>query len=53
MMELHRSGQFPIEKLCATYHIDKIDEALADVRSGKVSYMIGRRALATDITANR
>ena len=53
MIELHRSGQFPIERLCTTYNMDKINEALADVRSGKVSYMIGRQALATDDTANR
>ena len=35
-MELHRSGHFPIERLCKVYPIQKLETALADLKSGNV-----------------
>ena len=35
-MELHRSGNFPIERLCKVYPIEKLETALTDLKSGSV-----------------
>ncbi|KAF5239229.1 hypothetical protein FANTH_10031 [Fusarium anthophilum] len=36
LIELHRAGKFPIEKLCQTYHFSELPQAIADMHSGKV-----------------
>ena len=36
LVEMHRSGSFPLEKLVRFYEIDQINEAFADAASGKV-----------------
>lgn len=36
-MELHRQGQFPIERLCKTYSVNDLDKALEDLHKGSVS----------------
>lgn len=36
LMELHRSGNFPIERLCKIYPIEKLETALTDLKSGSV-----------------
>lgn len=36
LMEMHQAGSFPVDKLCKTYPIDKFEDALADIKSGKV-----------------
>ncbi|KAI4244672.1 MAG: hypothetical protein L6R40_002876 [Gallowayella cf. fulva] len=38
LMELHRSGDFPIERLCKVYPIDQLETALADLKSGSVKF---------------
>ncbi len=37
-MELHRSGNFPIERLCKIYPMDKLEIALTDLKSGSVRW---------------
>ena len=37
LVELHRSGDFPIERLCKTYPIAQLDEAIHDMHFGEVS----------------
>ncbi|CAJ0544181.1 Ff.00g034880.m01.CDS01 [Fusarium sp. VM40] len=36
LMELHRQGNFPVEKLCKVYSVKDFDTALSDLREGKV-----------------
>lgn len=36
-MELHRQGNFPVEKLCKVYSVKDFETALSDLREGKVS----------------
>lgn len=36
MMELHRSGKFPLEKFLTVYDIKDFEQAKADVKDGKV-----------------
>lgn len=36
LIELHRKGRFPIDKLCKVYSIKDFDQALEDMHSGKV-----------------
>ncbi|KIV83496.1 hypothetical protein PV11_05517 [Exophiala sideris] len=36
MMDMHRDGHFPIDKICKTYPVEDLDLALEDIRSGKV-----------------
>ena len=38
LMELHRSGNFPIERLCKNYHMDNLEMALTDLESGSVRW---------------
>ena len=38
LMELHRSGNFPIERLCKIYPFEKLETALADLKSGSVRW---------------
>ena len=38
LMELHRSGNFPIERLCKVYPIEKLGTALTDLKSGSVRF---------------
>ena len=38
LMELHRSGNFPIERLCKVYPVEKLEMALADLKSGSVRW---------------
>lgn len=45
MMELHRSGKFPVDKLCKIYPMSDLDVALEDVRSGKVCVQSLRQRL--------
>lgn len=37
-MELHRSGHFPIERLCKVYPIENLEMALTDLKSGRVRW---------------
>lgn len=36
LIELHRRGQFPIDRLIKTYPLDQINQAIGDMESGKV-----------------
>ncbi|KAF9891712.1 hypothetical protein FE257_003724 [Aspergillus nanangensis] len=36
MTKLHRSGHFPLQKLCTFYGIDEFEQAIADVNAGKI-----------------
>jgi len=36
LVELHRQGRFPFDRLVKYYELDRIEEALADSKSGKV-----------------
>ncbi|KAH6990023.1 chaperonin 10-like protein [Ilyonectria destructans] len=36
LMELHRQGHFPVDKLCKVYSVKDFDTALSDLRQGKV-----------------
>ena len=36
LIELHRQGRFPIDRLIKTYPLDRINEAVADMESGSV-----------------
>ena len=37
LIELHRQGNFPIDRLCKTYPLSDLDQALDDLKKGKVS----------------
>lgn len=37
MIDLHKRGEFPIDKLVSVYSIKDLDQALKDMESGKVS----------------
>ncbi len=37
LIEMHQKGHFPIEKLCRTYPAEKLEEAIHDMHTGKVS----------------
>ncbi|KAL2211549.1 putative aryl-alcohol dehydrogenase [Sarocladium strictum] len=36
MVQLHRDGKFPVEKICKMYAAEDLDKALADLKAGKV-----------------
>ncbi|CAH0055084.1 unnamed protein product [Clonostachys solani] len=36
LMELHRQGHFPVDRLCKVYPVKDFETALSDMRSGKV-----------------
>ena len=36
LMELHRSGNFPIERLCKVYPVEELAKALIDLKNGSV-----------------
>ncbi|KAM0795502.1 hypothetical protein BDR22DRAFT_775952, partial [Usnea florida] len=36
LIELHRSGNFPIERLCKVYPVEELEVALTDLKSGSV-----------------
>ncbi|CAH0058117.1 unnamed protein product [Clonostachys solani] len=35
-IQLHRSGNFPLEKLCTFYEVSNFDECIQDTRDGKI-----------------
>ncbi|KAI0475835.1 GroES-like protein [Xylariaceae sp. FL0804] len=37
LIELHQNGRFPIEKLCKTYPVSQMSEAVRDMHAGKAS----------------
>lgn len=37
LIELHRKGAFPIERLCRTYPVDRLNDAIHDLHTGSVS----------------
>jgi Zn-dependent alcohol dehydrogenase len=37
LIELHQKGAFPIEKLCRTYPVERLEDAIHDLHTGKVS----------------
>lgn len=37
LIELHRKGVFPIEKLCRTYPVERLEDAIHDLHTGNVS----------------
>lgn len=40
LIELHQSGAFPIEKLCRTYPVDGLEDAIHDLHTGNVSVVL-------------
>jgi len=36
LVRMHQEGNFPIEKLCKTYPVEKVEEAIRDMHNGKV-----------------
>ncbi|KAF7556517.1 hypothetical protein G7Z17_g1375 [Cylindrodendrum hubeiense] len=36
LMELHRQGHFPVDKLCKVYSVKDFETAMSDMRNGKV-----------------
>ncbi|KAJ5322386.1 chaperonin 10-like protein [Penicillium brevicompactum] len=36
LIQLHRNGKFPIERLCKIYPVKDLDQALSDLKAGKV-----------------
>lgn len=36
-MELHKTGNFPIDRLCKIYNVKDFHQALEDIEQGKVS----------------
>lgn len=40
LMELHRQGHFPVDKLCKIYSVKDFDTAMSDLRQGKVSFLL-------------
>lgn len=36
LIELHRKGRFPVDKLCKVYSIKDFDQAVKDMHDGKV-----------------
>lgn len=36
MIQMHRAGHFPIEKLCTFYNVKDFEQAIADMRAAKV-----------------
>lgn len=36
LIEQHRNGNFPLEKIIKTYDFEQFDAALQDMKSGKV-----------------
>jgi len=37
LIDLHRRGKFPVDKLVSIYSVKDLDRALEDMESGKVS----------------
>jgi D-arabinose 1-dehydrogenase-like Zn-dependent alcohol dehydrogenase len=37
MIDLHKRGKFPVDRLVSIYSIKDLDQALEDMESGKVS----------------
>lgn len=49
MIELHRSGHFPLEDLCTYYDVHDFEKAMDDVLKGNVSVSVPiGRYLAAD-----
>lgn len=40
LIQLHREGRFPIDRLCRTYPVQRLKEAIHDMHTGKVSTWI-------------
>lgn len=36
MMEMHKAGRFPLEKMCTYYDVRDFQKAIADVKAGKI-----------------
>ena len=36
LVQMFQSGGFPVDELCKTYPVSKIEEAIEDMKSGKV-----------------
>lgn len=36
LIEMHRSGYFPIEQLCKVYSVGDFDKAITDLEEGRV-----------------
>ena len=52
LMELHRSGHFPIERLCKVYPVEKLEQAMGDLKNGSVSYEDSKLIKRRQNTAN-
>jgi Zn-dependent alcohol dehydrogenase len=46
MMELHRSGNFPLEKLITFYDIVDFEKAISDVKNGKVGRLLAHSEIS-------
>ncbi|KAH9900279.1 GroES-like protein [Xylariomycetidae sp. FL2044] len=40
LVDMHRAGHFPIDKLCKTYPISRFQEAIHDMHAGRVSICV-------------
>jgi Zn-dependent alcohol dehydrogenase len=40
LIELHQKGAFPIEKLCRTYPVERLTDAIQDLHNGNVSEVV-------------
>ena len=47
LVELQRQGHFPVEKLCRTYPVERLEDAIRDMHAGKASlrFLFPRMAL--------
>lgn len=54
MIEMHKSGNFPLERLCTFYDISDFETAISDVQAGKVRDTLtsGTSCLFTDMVAD-
>ena len=48
LIELHQQGAFPIEKLCRTYPVERLEDAIRDLHTGSVSVAIPKTAFPAD-----
>jgi hypothetical protein len=45
LVELYKQGKFPVDQLCKVYPAERIDQALDDLKSGKVSLILSLKSL--------
>jgi Zn-dependent alcohol dehydrogenase len=40
LIDLHRQGKFPVEKICKVYPAAEIKQAISDMEAGRVSVLL-------------